>query len=182
MTKTITSFFTKRVRKEESSGAVKKLKTSGSALVSDERNKIKEKDGTVLTDDVIQLLKHFTAEPHDSTNELVEKNWNDLLRKHFSSSSFSLLARFVANERKQNPNRIFPPVQETFACFNHSPLHSVKVVIIGQDPYHGPGQGHGLCFSVRRGVRIPPSLRNIYKEIYTTGGRNVVNIPKHGNL
>jgi len=80
---------------------------------------------------------------------------------------------------------VFPPAEETFAALNLTPLREVKVVIVGQDPYHGPGQAHGLCFSVKKGAAIPPSLRNIYKELsndpgvdFPRGGQ----MPTHGNL
>ena len=78
---------------------------------------------------------------------------------------------------------IYPPAQDTFSALNWTPLHQVKVVIVGQDPYHGPDQAHGLCFSVRKGVRTPPSLRNIYKELNDDPLiTNFTTFPSHGNL
>jgi len=80
---------------------------------------------------------------------------------------------------KQAGKRIYPSGKELFNAFNHTPLDKVKVVILGQDPYHGEGQAHGLCFSVRPGITVPPSLQNIYKEIQAELG---MPIPAHGHL
>lgn len=82
---------------------------------------------------------------------------------------------------------MFPPAEETFSALNWTPIDKVKVVIVGQDPYHGPGQAHGLCFSVKRGVMVPPSLRNIYKELKNDPDvdfprNNAGTLPKHGCL
>ena len=172
MTKNITSFFDKKKKKNDDSGSNKKQKISP----EDTQTKSQKSSGTCvdLCAEVNDLLKHLKSESNDNN----DVNWHVALQKHWKSSSFSSLAKFVAKERNNIPNQIFPPAEETFASLNMTPLNSVKVVIIGQDPYHGPGQGHGLCFSVRRGVAIPPSLRNIYKEVY---GVNKV-APKHGNL
>ena len=78
---------------------------------------------------------------------------------------------------------VFPPAQDTFSALNLTPLDKVRVVIVGQDPYHGPQQAHGLCFSVRKGVRTPPSLRNIYKELVNDKDvPNFTSMPTHGFL
>ena len=77
---------------------------------------------------------------------------------------FSSIEKFLSNELKKNKT-IYPPVDEIFTAFELTPLEQVKVVIIGQDPYHGPNQAHGLAFSVREGVKLPPSLKNIFKEL-----------------
>lgn len=78
---------------------------------------------------------------------------------------------------------IYPPVSDTFSALNLTPLDQVKVVVVGQDPYHGPNQAHGLCFSVHKGVRIPPSLRNIYKELQDDPDiEEFTRMPTHGNL
>lgn len=128
----------------------------------------------------------------DDDDESEGLKWSTALKKHTSSSSFISLAKFVAKERTSQT--IFPPAHETFSCLNMTPLSSVKVVIIGQDPYHGPGQGHGLAFSVKRGIRIPPSLRNVYKEVingnhrdtYSGGAQTSLDykklMPSHGTL
>jgi len=90
--------------------------------------------------------------------------WRKALDKHVHKPSFSTLAKFVASQRKGS-KPVYPPPSDVFSALTLTPLDRVKVVIVGQDPYHGPGQGHGLAFSVRRGIAIPPSLRNIYKEL-----------------
>jgi len=94
----------------------------------------------------------------------LEASWKAVLRQEFDEPYMQKLRIFLAAE-KQAGKKIFPPGAEMFAALDSTPLDSVKVVIIGQDPYHGPGQAHGLCFSVRSGVPIPPSLANIFQEI-----------------
>ncbi|MGD9752213.1 MAG: uracil-DNA glycosylase [Acidimicrobiia bacterium] len=91
-------------------------------------------------------------------------DWNPLLRTEFDKDYWKQLQRFVADERSRA--EVFPPAAETFAALHLTPFAAVKVLILGQDPYHGPGQAHGLCFSVRDGVAPPPSLQNIYKELH----------------
>lgn len=107
----------------------------------------------------------------------IEKNWAELLNEEFESTSFRKLMDFLIEEKAHN--KIFPEESHIFEAFNRTPLKKVKVVIIGQDPYHGDGQAHGLCFSVNKNVKIPPSLRNIYKELNDDIG---IKIPNHGNL
>jgi uracil-DNA glycosylase len=104
-------------------------------------------------------------------------DWNPILRDEFAEPYWAELQAFVADERANH--EVFPPAEEVFAALHQTPYASVKVVILGQDPYHGPGQAHGLCFSVRRGVAIPPSLRNIYTELRDDLG---IAPPRHGNL
>ncbi len=107
----------------------------------------------------------------------IEESWKKVLQNQFESTYFQDLKEFLVEERKNH--RIFPPGSRIFAAFDAVPFHDVKVVIIGQDPYHGPGQANGFCFSVNRGVTVPPSLKNIYKELH-----NDLNIPVpgHGDL
>ncbi|VEU43216.1 unnamed protein product [Pseudo-nitzschia multistriata] len=177
----ITSFFKpKRVRasagkendsgeREETTTAVKKLRTH-----IDPPSK---KNATLSPEakELVSYLNHTNTDSDDSSS------WRDALGKHISSPSFDRLATFVAKERNQKT--VFPPVEDTFAALNLCPLSKVKVVIVGQDPYHGPGQAHGLCFSVRRGVPAPPSLRNVYKELLNDASiENFRSIPGHGNL
>ena len=88
------------------------------------------------------------------------------------------LRQFLAEEKKLGKT-IYPPAPDYFNAFNTTPLSQVKVVILGQDPYHGVGQAHGLCFSVRRGIAVPPSLHNIYRELSTDVGATPV---RHGDL
>ena len=110
-------------------------------------------------------------------NPQIEESWLEALKDEFSSEYFISLKDFLKEEKKNYT--IFPPGNEMFTAFNLCPLSLVKVVIIGQDPYHGPGQAHGLSFSVPHGIAIPPSLRNIYKEMNNDLG---IPIPKTGNL
>ncbi|MCH6158983.1 uracil-DNA glycosylase [Streptomyces marispadix] len=90
-------------------------------------------------------------------------SWQQALGDETGKPYFKELAEFVEQERERGP--VYPPREEVFAALHATPYERVKVLILGQDPYHGEGQGHGLCFSVRPGVRTPPSLRNIYKEM-----------------
>ena len=93
----------------------------------------------------------------------IEPSWKQALQPEFDKDYFIKLTDFVRNEYKTKPT--FPPASLIFNAFDQCPLENVKVVIIGQDPYHGDGQAHGLCFSVNDGVAFPPSLLNIFKEI-----------------
>lgn len=96
----------------------------------------------------------------------IEPSWQSLLATEFNQAYMSDLSSFLRAEKQQG-KRIYPPGGEIFAAFDHTPVSQVKVVIIGQDPYHGADQAHGLCFSVKPGVEPPPSLRNIFSEINT---------------
>ena len=98
----------------------------------------------------------------------IEASWAKALAFEFSKPYFCLLKEFLVEERSRF--NIFPPGPQIFAAFNATPLNNVKVVIVGQDPYHGPGQANGLCFSVSDRVRLPPSLVNIFKEIESDTG------------
>jgi len=104
-------------------------------------------------------------------------DWNPLLRAEFEKDYWRPLMAFVAGERNQH--QVFPPHDEVFAALHLTPYGDVKVVILGQDPYHGAGQAHGLCFSVRPGVEKPPSLANILIELESDLGHPA---PDHGNL
>lgn len=108
-------------------------------------------------------------------------DWRGALEAHFATSSFSSLAKFVARERASHT--VYPPPNSIFSALNLTPLSRVKVVIVGQDPYHQPNQGHGLSFSVPHGVTVPPSLRNIYKELLSDANvPEFDSLPRHGNL
>ncbi len=93
----------------------------------------------------------------------IEQSWKEALGDEFQKPYFALLKEFLIKERAEAT--IYPPGGQIFAAFNHIPFDKVKVVIMGQDPYHGPGQANGMCFSVSPEVKIPPSLVNIFKEI-----------------
>jgi uracil-DNA glycosylase len=90
-------------------------------------------------------------------------DWNPVLRQEFAKPYWDELQRFVIGERQKAT--IYPPHEEVFAALHLTPYSELKAVILGQDPYHGPDQAHGLCFSVRQGIRQPPSLQNIFKEL-----------------
>lgn len=107
----------------------------------------------------------------------IEASWKALLKDEFSKLYFNELAAFVKKEYQSKT--VFPLPKDIFKAFDLCPFEKVKVVILGQDPYHGPGQAHGLCFSVNKDIPMPPSLRNIYKEICSDVGGE---IPAHGNL
>lgn len=107
----------------------------------------------------------------------IEKSWQEVLQTEFDEPYFEDLVGFVKQEYASRT--IFPPAGQIFNAFNTCPFNNVKVVILGQDPYHGPGQAHGLCFSVNDGVQFPPSLQNIFKEITSDLG---IPAPKTGNL
>lgn len=94
----------------------------------------------------------------------LEDSWKALLAEEFSKPYMLELKKFLKTERAKK-KEIYPPGPQIFSALNTTPFDNVKVVILGQDPYHGPGQAHGLCFSVQKDIRKPPSLKNIYKEI-----------------
>ncbi|WP_157520307.1 uracil-DNA glycosylase [Microbulbifer agarilyticus] len=108
----------------------------------------------------------------------IHSSWYAVLESQFGQQYMSELQTFLQQE-KQAGKSIFPPSAQVFNAFNSTPFDQVKVVILGQDPYHGAGQAHGLCFSVMPGVRVPPSLKNIYKEMESDLG---IAPPNHGCL
>ena len=107
----------------------------------------------------------------------IEQSWKEVLQTEFDKPYFTSLTDFVRDEYRHGA--VFPPASLIFNAFNLCPFSDVKVVLIGQDPYHEPGQAHGLCFSVNDGVQFPPSLLNIFKELKSDLG---VDIPQSGNL
>ena len=107
----------------------------------------------------------------------IEKSWFYLLKNEFEKEYFHNLRKFVVEEYKSKT--IYPSAKLIFNAFNLTPVEDVKVVIIGQDPYHGEGQAHGLCFSVPDKTKPPPSLVNIFKELNSDLGKD---IPSSGNL
>jgi uracil-DNA glycosylase len=112
-----------------------------------------------------------------SGNQYVDESWDNILTKEFQSYYFIELKKFLAKESEVNT--VYPAENLILSAFNLTPFHNLKVVILGQDPYHGPGQAHGLSFSVPYGVKPPPSLVNIFKEIKNDLG---LPLPKSGNL
>jgi len=107
----------------------------------------------------------------------IEAGWKEVLKNELQQNYFGELQDFVEEEYKTKT--IYPPADEIFNAFKLCPFNNTKVVILGQDPYHGPGQAHGLCFSVNKGIKTPPSLVNIYKELHTDIGND---IPRDGHL
>jgi uracil-DNA glycosylase len=111
-------------------------------------------------------------------NEInLEENWKQLLSSEIASGGFSLLMDMLKNEQMQH--KIYPEKDLIFNAFNKVAFENIQVVILGQDPYHGPGQAQGLCFSVADGIKTPPSLANIYKELQSDIG---IGMPLTGNL
>ena len=107
----------------------------------------------------------------------IEASWGARLQEQFDAPYFQTLTEFVREEYAKGP--CYPPGREIFNAFNLCPFDKVKVVIIGQDPYHGPGQAEGLCFSVKEGVKMPPSLVNIFREVQADTGSP---LPANGSL
>jgi uracil-DNA glycosylase len=113
----------------------------------------------------------------EKINPVIEEQWGIALKDEFDKLYFSELKAFLIEERKKY--RIFPPGTLIFNAFNQTPFDKVRVVLLGQDPYHGFGQAHGLCFSVPQGIPKPPSLMNIFTELQSDLG---IPIPSHGDL
>lgn len=109
--------------------------------------------------------------------DLLPESWRGVLGEELQKPYFKELTEFVEEERAKGP--VYPPRDQVFAALEATPYDRVKVLVLGQDPYHGEGQGHGLCFSVRPGVKTPPSLRNIYKEMKEELG---LPVPDNGYL
>jgi len=115
---------------------------------------------------------------HPADRVKIEEGWKEALMSEWGKPYFQKLRAFLVEEM-QAGHTVYPPASLIFNAFNLTPFDQVKVVIIGQDPYHNPGEAHGLCFSVPKGVRVPPSLRTVYKELQDDVG---FTIPNHGNL
>ena len=107
----------------------------------------------------------------------IGNEWDELLREEFEKEYYQRLRAFLANEYKTR--RIYPDMYDIFNALKYTSYSDVKAVIIGQDPYHGAGQAHGMCFSVKKGIDMPPSLKNIFKEINRDLG---IPVPGHGEL
>ncbi|MDE6030968.1 MAG: uracil-DNA glycosylase, partial [Oscillospiraceae bacterium] len=107
----------------------------------------------------------------------IGNEWDELLADEFKKEYYLRLREFLKSE--YNSRRIYPPMNDIFNALRYTSYNSVRAVILGQDPYHGAGQAHGLCFSVKKGVAPPPSLVNIFKEINTDLG---IPAPRHGEL
>lgn len=108
----------------------------------------------------------------------LEASWHAQLKDEIGKPYIAELKKFLEDEKKKG-RIIYPPEDQVFAAFSYTPYVKTEVILVGQDPYHGPNQAHGLCFSVRPGVAIPPSLQNIYKELHKDLG---LPVPNHGCL
>jgi uracil-DNA glycosylase len=117
------------------------------------------------------------ADSKVSINPQIEKSWKENLHDEFNKDYFGTLKLLLIQEKKHY--KIYPPGREIFHAFNLTPFDNIKAVIIGQDPYHGSGQAEGLCFSVKRGIALPPSLQNIFIELQNDVG---CSYPTHGSL
>ena len=142
--------------------------------VSERQNATRTGRGTQAEDEIADPPKAVTA----GRNIQIETSWKGRLADPFNASYMTALSKFLRKEKAEG-KRIYPPSNEIFRAFELTPFDDVKVVILGQDPYHGPGQAHGLSFSVAAGVQPPPSLRNIYRELEADLG---ISHPGHGNL
>lgn len=120
-------------------------------------------------------MENLSAKPN--LKPQIEESWYEKLKTEFEAEYFKILKNFLIDEKKNFT--IYPKGGDIFNAYNLTPFNKVKVVIIGQDPYHGPNQAHGLCFSVLKGVRVPPSLVNIYMELKEDVE---FKIPNHGEL
>ncbi|MFN3444753.1 MAG: uracil-DNA glycosylase [Bacteroidia bacterium] len=114
-----------------------------------------------------------------SNQVAIAESWKPVLQQEFDKPYFEALVVFL-KQQKAEGKTIFPPGPQIFAAFDYTAFEDTRVVIIGQDPYHGQGQAHGLCFSVNKGVNVPPSLQNMYKELKTDV--EGFEIPNHGDL
>jgi uracil-DNA glycosylase len=110
-------------------------------------------------------------------NPQIEASWKEILKDEFEKQYFREMKEFLVEEKSRYT--VYPPGGLIFNAFRMTPFDMVRVVLLGQDPYHGPGQAHGLCFSVNTGIKAPPSLVNIFKEIESDLG---IPVPAHGNL
>lgn len=107
----------------------------------------------------------------------IGNDWDEILKVQLNSEYYQKLRVFLVHE--YNTQTVYPPANDIYNALRYTSYHDIKVVILGQDPYHQPHQAHGLCFSVQKGVKLPPSLQNIYKELESDCG---CSMPSHGNL
>lgn len=128
---------------------------------------------------MLRIVLIWIITEHMGIEVNIADSWKSILQQEFDFPYFESLRLFLKQEKAKGIV-IFPPEPQIFSAFNHTPLENVKVVILGQDPYHGAGKAHGLCFSVNKGIAIPPSLKNIYKELQDDIPEFIV--PQHGDL
>jgi uracil-DNA glycosylase len=137
-----------------------------------------EKGFNYFSHDKLFIMQGAVTDKMDYLSLNIEESWHRHIANEWQQPYYSELVRFLREEQANN-QLIYPPAEQVFAAFENTPFDKVKVVILGQDPYHGEGQANGLCFSVAPGVRVPPSLKNIFKEL----NRDLnVDIPVDGDL
>ena len=166
--RTISSFF--KPLKDEND--TKKSKVSNEITAESKIETISKVD-TINTDTNLVSSKIIESVNISSSSQSIlpellnslEDGWKSRLIKESNKPYFKSLDKFLQTELNGNKTNIYPPKNDIFSAFHLCPFENVKVVIIGQDPYHGPGQAHGLCFSVRKGIAPPPSLKNIFTEL-----------------
>jgi uracil-DNA glycosylase len=136
-----------------------------------------------LEGSLMKPSKLISFETFPSFEDFVDSlgSWKPLLKAYMSGPKFLKTYNLVKSEYDAK-KKIYPPQAQIFNCFKHTTLENIKIVIVGQDPYHQPGQAMGLCFSVAKGTRTPPSLANMYKEISQDPKIQNFKIPKHGDL
>eukprot|EP01118_Nematostelium_gracile_P005977 TRINITY_DN1909_c0_g1_i1.p1 TRINITY_DN1909_c0_g1~~TRINITY_DN1909_c0_g1_i1.p1 ORF type:complete len:305 (+),score=81.29 TRINITY_DN1909_c0_g1_i1:43-915(+) len=173
-------------RKAEESGETKKISDffkSSTPKKAKKEEESKEEKKTVEVggkeEDVEEVAEAIEEVRTGLAAHLTDPKWYSLLKNEFKKPYFVKIENHLASE-KEKDQQVFPPENEIFAALNLTPFDNVKCVILGQDPYHDDGQGHGVCFSVKKGVAIPPSLRNIYKELETD--IEGFKAPNHGYL
>lgn len=163
----------------ESSAAKKPTKPTESSSADSNVSQEQAEDAELQNEDETLPVTSFTALQNASRlRSLLHSSWYVLLEKEFKKGSFQTLARFLEGEEGRKKT-IYPPPCDVFAALRDSAFADIKVVILGQDPYHGPQQAHGLSFSVREGIPPPPSLKNIFKEAMNDVG---IKRPNHGCL
>jgi len=189
----ITSFFAPKKKNSETKKRPREAPAAEAAPRNNNggRNKQSAASAAVITPSSSSIAASSSKNDKSAANDdsaaaqltahLHPSDWNSHLSGALASQKFRALSKFVASERTSKT--IYPPPSLVFSALNLTPLNTVKVVIVGQDPYHQPNQGHGLSFSVPPGVKIPPSLRNIYKELLNDSDvAEFDSMPQHGNL
>ncbi|KAK6186339.1 hypothetical protein SNE40_008391 [Patella caerulea] len=146
--------------------------------ISPEQKQRMEENKKAALEKIKSKSTHESCELSTSLRKAIGKTWYEALQPEFTKPYFIQLCKFVESER--NKGTVYPPSNQVYSWTNMCPIQQVKVVILGQDPYHGPKQAHGLCFSVQEGVKPPPSLVNMYKEL--SNDIDGFEIPTHGTL
>ena len=175
----------KRPRDSESEPAAAEGEASSPNLSDDKKNEIEAKRQAALAKRAKSQSPQAAGAGDSTFADLIDPSWHTALKGEFTKPYFTKLEKFVNGERAKHPQTIFPVKEAVFSAFEYCPLDTVKVVILGQDPYHGPRQAHGLCFSIEdaKGCKFPPSLRNIFKELDEDDATNfTMPSPLHGNL